>query len=148
MPFKPTIPRGKKNNENVPHISETREELREHHVLRAVFVHAKGTAFALFALVLLPFVHAKGTAVAIFALVLLPFVLAAPTISFHPHAAWNVGMLITNLVRNLGCLNLNRSHSLSDRQWPRLRRDAFGLARVECSREHSRDHNVSDSRGK
>ena len=150
----------------MPHISETREELREHHVLRAVFVHAKGTAFALFALVLLPFVHAKGTALAIFALLLLPFVLAkgtavalfavallplvfaAPTISFHPHAACKLGIWITNLVRNLGFLNLNRSHSLSDRQWPRLRRDAFGRARVEYSREHSRDHNVSDSRGK
>ena len=111
-------------------------------------VHANGTAVAIFALGLPLVVHAIGTAVAIFELVLMPLVFAAPPAVFHPHAAWKLGIWITNLVRNLGFLNLNRSHSLSDRQWPRLRRDAFGLARVECSREHSRDHNVSDSRGK
>jgi len=141
-----------------PRCSARRAQIRvgEQHIQRVAliasvlpnFVHANGTAVALFALGLPPFVHANGTAVAIFALLLLPFVFAAPPASFQPHAACKLGIWITNLVRNLGFLNLNRSHSLSDRQWPRLRRDAFGRARVEYSREHRRHNNVSDSRGK
>ena len=77
-------------------------------------VLAIGTAFAIFALGLPPFVVAIGTAFAIFALFLPLLVFAAPPAVFHPHAACKLGILITNLVRNFGFLNLNRSHSLSD----------------------------------
>ena len=77
----------------------------------------------------------EPTAFALFATVLLPFVYAAPT-CFHPHAAWKIGISFTSFARNLGFLNLNRSHSLSDRQWPRqqplMRRDASFMVKEFC----------------